>query len=478
MALRQTKKISELPALTPATLDTTFVVGISGSTTYKISINQLTSSLDSAFATDLVTTALSGTLDGKLSTSSFNSYTASISTASLVTSISNLNTFTASVTTASIVTSISNLNTFTASVSTASLVTSIDNLNTFTASQSTSSLVNRLNAIENVSGSWITESETGSLQTSITNLNTFTASVSTASLVTSISNLNSATSSYLTSLSGAISSSSQLTSSYDTRYVISGSVGATPLGTISGSAQITAFGFISSSQTINTASLATTGSNTFIGTETISGSLLLSGSFSYNGTPLQNGFAFAQPIVSKIVSNASYTGAASWTGTYVSNGGAIIVTANMSGFRSSIGSGTAQLLRDGVAVASQTFFFNIANYHTPITPLVYVSNSETGSHTYEVFYSNILADTQDYATINVLEYGNSAILPATLISGSSQLTSSFDTRYAASGSAPTLFLLEAYASETYTLPDTFTEDTCRYSIVNNNVNVPSNWFNT
>ena len=94
MALRQTKKISELPALSPASLDTTFVVGISGSTTYKISINQLTSSLDTTFATDLVTTALSGTLDGKLSTSSFNSYTASISTGSLVTSISNLNIFT------------------------------------------------------------------------------------------------------------------------------------------------------------------------------------------------------------------------------------------------------------------------------------------------------------------------------------------------------------------------------------------------
>jgi len=64
------------------------------------------------------------------------------------------------------------------------------------------------------------------------------------------------------------------------------------------------------------------------------------------------------------------------------------------------------------------------------------------------------------------------------ISSSSQLTSSFDTRYAASGSAPTLFLLEAYANETYTLPGGFTDDTCRYSIVNNTVNVPSNWFNT
>ena len=77
MALRQTKKISELPALSPATLDTTFIVGISGSTTYKISINQLTSSLDTTFATDLVTTALSNSLDTKLSTSSYSTDSAS-----------------------------------------------------------------------------------------------------------------------------------------------------------------------------------------------------------------------------------------------------------------------------------------------------------------------------------------------------------------------------------------------------------------
>ena len=70
-------KISELPSLTPATLDTTYVVGISGSTTYKISINQLTSSLDTTFATDLVTAALSSSLDGKLSTSSYSTDSAS-----------------------------------------------------------------------------------------------------------------------------------------------------------------------------------------------------------------------------------------------------------------------------------------------------------------------------------------------------------------------------------------------------------------
>ena len=77
MRFTPTKKISELEALNSATLDTTFVVGISGSTTYKISINQLTSSLDTAFATDLVTTTLSNTLDTKLATTIFNTNSAS-----------------------------------------------------------------------------------------------------------------------------------------------------------------------------------------------------------------------------------------------------------------------------------------------------------------------------------------------------------------------------------------------------------------
>jgi hypothetical protein len=115
--------------------------------------------------------------------------------------------------------------------------------NSYTASQSTSSLVDRLNTIESVSGSWITESETGS---------------------------------FLTSLNGAISSSSQLTSSYDTRYTLSGSVQPLPSNLVSSSAQITAFGFISSSTTINTSSFATTGSNSFSGSQTITGSLIVS----------------------------------------------------------------------------------------------------------------------------------------------------------------------------------------------------------
>jgi hypothetical protein len=285
------KRISELPPLNVASLDTTFVLGISGSTTYKISINNLTSSLDTTFASDLVTTALSSSLDGKVSTSSFNQYIASalngtISGSSQLTSsydqryvvsgsitqttwdniankpagivsqstdLSSLNTFTqsidnrvdsleswsssltdtfatdleVSIVSSSVAATIgivsqatglvntSSFNEYTASQSTSSLVDRLGQLE-FSASRATSSITElydnafiwtqKFDLIDSISGSWITESETGS---------------------------------FLTSLSGAISSSSQLTSSFDTRYVASGSISAVPAGTISGSSQLT-----------------------------------------------------------------------------------------------------------------------------------------------------------------------------------------------------------------------------------------------
>jgi hypothetical protein len=102
-------------------------------------------------------------------------------------------------------------------------------------------LVSRLNAIENVSGSWITETETGS---------------------------------FLTNLNGAISSSSQLTSSFDTRYTLSGSVQPLPSNLLSSSAQITAFGFISSSAAIPAGTISGSAQITTLGF--VSGSYLTS----------------------------------------------------------------------------------------------------------------------------------------------------------------------------------------------------------
>ena len=234
------KRILQLTPLPSASLDTT-IVGVDNGVTYRIeldvladavtsrvnildrdrlaSLESVTSSFESK-GRSVISSSAQITSFGFIS-SSVTIPTGTISSSAQITSLGFISSSTDITSLNSFTSSQSSLNTaFTNGIS-ARLQTS--SFNEYTASQSTSSLVNRLNAIENVSGSWITESETGSLQTSITNLNTFTASVSTASLVTSISNLNSATSSYLTSLSGAISSSSQLTSSFDTRYAISAS---------------------------------------------------------------------------------------------------------------------------------------------------------------------------------------------------------------------------------------------------------------
>jgi hypothetical protein len=496
----------------------------------------------------LVTATLSSSLDGKLSTSSFNSYTASAINGTISGSSQLTSSFDQRYVVSGSITQTTWDNIANKPSGIVSQSTDLSSLNTFTASISTASLVNRLNAIESVSGSWITESETGSFLTSlsgaissstqisdlgfvtgsyttinsfnsltqsfnsisqsfnvisgsvgtvdfngivsgssqvsytglsnipagiisgssqldgttitnltVTNLTTvnqtssvlFTSgsnqlgdeladiqilsgsvrvqgsltingtSVSTQSFV-DVSALNSATSSYetkgrsiisssaqittlgfvsgsyLTSLSGAISSSSQLTSSYDTRYVISGSVGATPSGTISGSAQITAFGFISSSQTINTGSLATTGSNSFNGNQTITGSLVVSAVAVVNG------------------------------GITVPTGSVITLTTGSSISVDSSGAITGSLTGSVFGIGDVVAFS--ASVNSRIISGSSVAGTISGS-------SQL---TSSFDTRYVLS-GSVSAVPAGTISGSSQLTSSYDSRYSLSGSVLTSF---------------------------------------
>jgi hypothetical protein len=73
-----------------------------------------------------------------------------------------------------------------------------------------------------------------------------------------------------TAPAGTISGSSQLTSSYDTRYVLSGSITQTTWDNIASKPG----GIISGSSQLTSSVLATTGSNTFVGTQTLSGSII------------------------------------------------------------------------------------------------------------------------------------------------------------------------------------------------------------
>ena len=52
------------------------------------------------------------------------------------------------------------------------------------------------------------------------------------------------------------------------------------------------------------------------------------------------------------------------------------------------------------------------------------------------------------------------------------------TNFLGTATSATLYLLEAYANVTYLLPGSYTDDICRYSVVNTTINVPSSWFNT
>jgi hypothetical protein len=69
---------------------------------------------------------------------------------------------------------------------------------------------------------------------------------------------------------GTVSGSSQLTSSYDTRYVLSGSITQTTWDNIASKPS----GIISGSSQLTSSVLATTGSNLFRGTQTLSGSII------------------------------------------------------------------------------------------------------------------------------------------------------------------------------------------------------------
>ena len=284
-----------------------------------------------------------------------------------------------------------------------------------------------------------------SSSTPLTSLNTFTASNDNTSL-------NAATSSYETTGRNIVSGSSQLTSSYDSRYTLSGSVvsGTTPAGTISGSSQLTSsfdgrytqtgsFNTLTASFNSFTASAqsVTTGSNSFNGTQTITGSLIITtGSF----------------VASQILANTASLYLTSGSNLYVQNNGVVEITGSL------IVSGSTTLK----------------------VPVLYVG---TGS--------SVEGGEIDLA---YAQSGNTTLTGSAIVfdiwqdrvrifeNGGTNRGGYFDISTLAAGVGTDLgkltYLIEAYANVSYTLPGSYTNDVCRYSVVSNNVNVPTSWFNT
>ena len=135
--------------------------------------------------------------------------------------------------------------------------------------------------------------------------------------------------SYLTSLNGTISGSSQLTASYDTRYTLSGSVvsGTASAGTISGSAQLTSSFDGRYVQTGSFNSL-TASFNSF----TASAQSVTTGSNSFNGTQTITGSLIITTgsfVASQILANTASLYLTSGSNMYVQNNGVVEITGSL-----------------------------------------------------------------------------------------------------------------------------------------------------
>lgn len=257
-----------------------------------------------------------------------------------------------------------------------------------------------------------------------------------------LNNLELATGSYLSSLDGAISSSSQLTASFDSLYVKSGSIAQTtwdnilnkPNGIVSQSVDLFNLNSFTQSQDIlNTA--FTNGMNARLQTS------------SFND--------FSASVNSRIIAatnEQSFNGLIS-SSVQISNLGFISQSTNLTSlntFTQSINSRVGNLenttssyltsLNGAITSSAQiTAFGFISSSNTDITLLNSFTSSQSILNT--AFNNGILARLQTSSFNDFSASVHTEILAATneqsfngLISGSSQLTSSYDNRYALSGS--------------------------------------------
>jgi hypothetical protein len=239
MALKQSKKISELEALSSASLNTT-ILGVDNGTTYKIELDVLADSvkdrintIDSIRLNNLESTtgsyltSLNGTITsssqlsasfdaryitiGSIPQTNWNSITDKPS--GIISGSSQI--FGGSGVISSSI-GISELNTYTSSqdVLNIAFTNGINNrlntssFNLYTASQSTSSIVSRLNSIETMSSSWVNDTETGSFLTSLN------GAISASSQITAFGFISSSSSTDITYLNTFTSSQSILNTAF------------------------------------------------------------------------------------------------------------------------------------------------------------------------------------------------------------------------------------------------------------------------
>ena len=430
------------------------------------------------------------------STSSLNTFTSSTNTAlgNVYTATSSLNTFTASVNASGSV-----INTFTSSINsfTASVRASGSVINTFTQSINTftSSLAGAVTTSAQITAfGFATTSSVVNVNTSslvlTSSFNTYTSSVSTAvsAAINSATASLSASVAVINGLQLATSSFNTFTSSYktdsasfDSRIAAGG--GSVPAGTVSSSAQVTAYGFLLTSsfntytasaatavsaaintataslsasnavidglqlatssfntytQSINrfTASAATTASNTFVGNQIISGAVTMTSTLAVSSTVINDISLFASSSSLILTSGSALI---ITSGGYANISGSVVISGSLNVNGVDItGAGGGGGTTDVSMFLSQSIFNTFATSSNNFTSSVntITASLNTFSSSVNLFSSSINTYT-------------ASLKSTTLISSSAQITNlGFATTSSLSNVTPFLSssVFESYTS--------------------------------
>ena len=281
---------------------------------------------------------------------------------------------------------------------------------------------------------------TGSIVTT-GNINGINLTTFSSSIASTLLNQNTATSSYETKGSGIVSGSSQLTSSYDTRYVVSGSITQTtwdniaskPNGIVSSSIQVLGgTGIISGSSQLNNASIEnltvvnlttinetasvifSSGSNRFgdFGDDThqFTGSVQISGSVATIGSSTATSFNGTINATNGVVSGSSQ-----------------ITYANISSIPGDIVSGSSQTIANlptGTVSGSSQIVSILSSLNT------YTGSNDTTNTAQSARLTTIESVTGSYETKGIgivsgssqITYTGISSIPVGIVSGSSQIT--------------------------------------------------------
>ena len=326
-------------------------------------------------------------------------------------------------------TDITSLNSFTSSIQ-----TEVDGLSAATSSYLTSSGSVDFTDITSVPSGLVSGSSqltssydtryalsgSGGGATNISSLNTFTSSIQTE-----VDGLSAATSSYLTSLDGGIVSSSAQITAFG---FVSESGDSTPAGTISGSAQITALGFVSESVDLTSLNSYTSSTDDRIDNiEAATGSYLTSlDSGIISGSSQITALGFVSESGTDLTSLNTFTASNANTSlnSYTSSLNAGVRLFNIENTTESLDSRL-----DSIEAATSSYLTSSGSVDfTDITsvPSGIVSSSEQ-------LPDGLVSGSSQITALGFIS--ESTALPAGVVSGSSQLTSSYDVRYQSSGSS-------------------------------------------